>query len=714
MAGSKSFVFHFGDVEVREGEFSLIRAGEALPVQPKIFCVLLFLLHNPQRLITKEELLNAAWGDTTVTESSLTRIIALLRRLLGDDLGEPRYIATVPKIGYRFVCPVEVFEDGPDGATATGPTIPANGLVSETHRAAQHAEAIRTFLRHWLPSAAALASCLAAIGWYLLHRPLPPPHISEYRQLTHDGRQKWPVGTDGSRVYFTDLTARHISQVSVSGGEIASVPVALSDISNLESVSPDGSILIVDTEEKGILFDRPRWNVSVLRGSLRRLPDGAGATFSPDGQKVVYAGIDGGIWLVRRDGAGVHELATVDGAVGGFAWSPDGATIRFGKENRLWEISSDGSNLHPLLAGRLPPGGQCCGRWTADGKLFLFRSGDLGSGDTGIWVLDERRGLFRQPQAEPVQLTAGPVRWSNIVPGKDASKIYAVGSTLRGQLSRYDPQTKHFLPFLGGISAGCVAFSRDGQFLSYVLYPEGTLWKANRDGSNRVRLSDTPISAFHPRWSPDGKQIVFTDLANVTSLIVNNCLSELYMVTAEGGNPQRLLPSDNGTEGDPTWSPDGRRIAYGWSASGQFGATAEIRIVDLASRQVTQVRGSVGMTSPRWSPDGRFIAALSSGALGLRVFDCQSQRWSVLVEKRHVAYPEWSRDSRSIYFEFGADDPGVFRIPASGGKPERVADLKDFPLAGWWGWMGLDPTDAPMMLRDVGSDDIYAVSLEQK
>jgi len=81
MMGSKSFIFRFADVEVREREFSLIKAGEPLPVEPKAFRVLLFLLRKPQKLIAKEELLNAVWGDASVTENSLTRSIALLRRL---------------------------------------------------------------------------------------------------------------------------------------------------------------------------------------------------------------------------------------------------------------------------------------------------------------------------------------------------------------------------------------------------------------------------------------------------------------------------------------------------------------------------------------------------------------------------------------------------------------------------------------------------------
>jgi DNA-binding winged helix-turn-helix (wHTH) protein len=111
MTERKCLVFSFADVQVREREFCIVRNGEVLPVEPKAFRVLLFLLRNPQKLITKEELLDAVWGDTAVSENSLTRSIALLRRLLGDGTHEPRYIATVPTVGYRFLRDVRAAEE---------------------------------------------------------------------------------------------------------------------------------------------------------------------------------------------------------------------------------------------------------------------------------------------------------------------------------------------------------------------------------------------------------------------------------------------------------------------------------------------------------------------------------------------------------------------------------------------------------------------------
>src|SRR5947208_4981638 len=115
----KSFVFRFDDIEVREREFSLVKAGQVLTVEPKAFRALLFLLRNPQRLISKEELLNSVWGDAAVTEGSLTRCIWLLRSVLGDDIRSPRYIETVATVGYRFIGKVAVSEDSSGDPPAT-------------------------------------------------------------------------------------------------------------------------------------------------------------------------------------------------------------------------------------------------------------------------------------------------------------------------------------------------------------------------------------------------------------------------------------------------------------------------------------------------------------------------------------------------------------------------------------------------------------------
>jgi Tol biopolymer transport system component/DNA-binding winged helix-turn-helix (wHTH) protein len=714
MMPGKFFVFRFEDVEVRERQFSLTKAGKVLSIEPKAFRVLLFLLHNPQKLITKDELLNAIWGDTAVTEGSLSRSIWLLRGALGDDIRSPRYIENVPTVGYRFVGKVEVSEDMHGGPAPADLPDGGGGGKGPDRSTQAPGGAIRSFRRWWLLAASVLAVCLISTSWYL-HRPLPPPRISRYVQITHDGRRKWLAGVDANRLYANEITGSSIEQVPIGGGELAPIPVPVPGGPGMMlDISPDGSHLLTGTTEGGKPLG-PIWNVRIQDGSYRRLGDAWDAAYSPDGSSVVYTNLEGDIWLVQTDGTGAHKLGSAAGKADFPQWSPDGGAVGFSLNNRLWEISSSGSNPHPLLPGWHASSTASGGHWTPDGELLVFTSHESTAVADQIWAIDERSGVLRQPPAEPVQLTTGPTSWSVPFPSRDGKKIFACGATLRGELSRIDPATKEIKPFLGGISADNVSFSRDGQFIAYVSFPEGVLWKANRDGSNPVQLTDPPMYVARPRWSPDGSQILF--LAGSPGHIYG------YTVTSEGGIPKRILPEDNGRQGDPDWSPDGKKIVFD-TASSRNAETGDLRILDLDSRQVTVVPGSAGTWSPRWSPDGRYLAALSWKTSILKVFDIETQRWSALPVKGLARYPAFSRDSQYIYYIYvlytHKSDAGIFRIPVKGGEVELVADLKDWragaddQLDTLDPWMDLDPTDAPLLLRDTGTEDIYALTLDEK
>jgi WD40 repeat protein len=644
--------------------------------------------------------------------------------VLEDDPHQPRFIETVATAGYRFVCPVEVSEDSHDSVASTDSANVGDRSQGETLPVKSQDGRRQKSRRRWLFSAPVLAVFLAAAIWYL-HRPLPSLRVTGYTQITHDGHLKTLAGTDGNRLYFTDLpsvsTPGSIAQVAVSGGLIGQIPVAMPN-PILVDISPDGSSFLIGSIAEVMKLDFSLWNVRILGGSARRLGEALTAAFSPDGNSVAYVAADGdgsfGIYIVRADGTGARKLVSIQGEVCSIrmtpncriVWSPDGSMIRFDRDAKIYEMKADGSGLHEFLAGWRPSSTRCCGRWTPDGKFFLFLSGESVIGGWGalvgeggeLWALDERRGLFRRPPTEPVRLTSGPISWDRPIPGKDGSEIFVEGQTQRGEASRYDAKSKQFQPFLGGISAQGVAFSKDGKSIAYVSYPEGILWKANRDGSNPVQLTDPPMQPFLPRWSPDGTQIVFTDIDNKWTI---------YIVSAEGGGPRKLLPEDHDSCCFPFWSPDGHKVVFTWKHAGE----QETRILDLDSRQVTTVPGPNGMNGPRWSPDGRYLVAGALENIHLMVFDFKTQRWSELAQKGDVDSPEWSRDGKYIYFRRMLGDPGVFRIPDKGGAVEKIVDLKDWHDTGWFGaYMGLDPTDAPLLLRDIGSDEIYALTLERE
>ena len=182
------------------------------------------------------------------------------------------------------------------------------------------------------------------------------------------------------------------------------------------------------------------------------------------------------------------------------------------------------------------------------------------------------------------------------------------------------------------------------------------------------------------------------------------------MVEAKGGSPKELLPEDDHPEADPSWSPDGNSLVFG---SQYASAEKGIRILDLKTRELKTVPGSEQLFSPRWSPDGKYIAALPGNSQSLVVFDLAKQKWTEVLKGRNVSFPNWSKDGRWIYLLSWPENPAVLRVALGNYALERVADLKGFRPTGYWDdWMGLDPNDAPLLMRDIGTQDVYALDTE--
>ena len=105
-----SDVYRFAEFVLDPGRRTLARADSPVSLTPKAFDVLLFLAQNPNRLVTKEELLQAVWGDAFVEEGNLTQYISHLRKALGDNSEDTRLIVTIARKGYQFTARVTAAE----------------------------------------------------------------------------------------------------------------------------------------------------------------------------------------------------------------------------------------------------------------------------------------------------------------------------------------------------------------------------------------------------------------------------------------------------------------------------------------------------------------------------------------------------------------------------------------------------------------------------
>jgi len=681
-----------------------------LKLQGQPIQILEMLVAKPGELVTREEIQQRLWpADTFVDfDHSLNTAVKKLRLVLGDEADAPRYIDTLPKRGYRFIGEVE------QEAPREGNPVPADTMVVPN-------EPVVTLptggsaRRNWV-----LAGCLAILfiaGWLIYQGSKPPalPQITGSHPVATNiystlGLPAVKLLTDGKSIYFQTEEGLDLStfQVPVAGGDVSEIPAPNG---RLQDIARDGAEILFmvpqNPQQDGFnLLAKP-----LPTGPVRMvLKGGHSAIWSPDGQFIFFVRDDPEeLVRARADGSDMRRLVKMEGIFSPHV-SPNGSRIRFsvGISGAPWEVGADGSDLHPILAGqKLVPGGT----WSLDGKVYFFTAWD---GERfSLWAAPDRPSWWQRGVLTVQQLTFGPTSFGRLILSKDGRQLFAMGEAHQGELSVYDRNSSKFIPYLGGISVCYVDFSRDGQWMTYVSYPEGSLWRSKIDGSEKRQLTRPPTAVINPRWSPDGKLIVFTDLSNGDRRqMAGTTPTRIYAVSADGGAPSLLLAGDS-QPGDPTWSPDGNSIAYASSREKR----RQVEILDIQTQKSTTLPGSEGLWSPRWSPDGKYLAAFSSGSDKIMLFTFATQTWQELASGTGFGWECWSRDSRFVYSMAG---DSLIRIEVSSHKRENVASLVGFRSTAYdqdkWdgGWFGLSPDDRPVTTRDTGVKAIYAFDLEYK
>ena len=521
----------------------------------------------------------------------------------------------------------------------------------------------------WVVLGACALVALAALA-FVMRPVLPEPKVVSSLQVTTDGQVKSGGATDGARLYFSK--GGQVYQVSKAGGEIVPLTQTTTDLVPFD-VSRDRSQLLALTTAF-VPEGGAAWTLPVLGGSPRRLGNlvATDASWSRDGNRLAYtSGND--LYLAKADGSDTRKLVSLSGTVSWPRWSPDDARLRFTLADKngssIWEIAADASGLHQLLPGWNATPAECCGNWTPDGAYFVFQSSR--GGVANIWAMREAGSLFQKVNHEPVELTSGPTNTFGPLPSPDGNQVFVQTVQPRDQLVRFDSKSREFQPFFpdaqSDLQASAVDFSRDGQWIAYVNYLDGTLWRSHPDGTERKQLSFGPLEVQLPRWSPDASKIAFMGRNPGQPW-------QVYILRVENGALDRPLP-DQHDQADPTWSPDGKSLAFGGQAVFEKDAAAvnAVRMLDLETHQVSALPGSQGLWSPRWSPTGRHLAAMSNDGNTLLIFDFGTQKWIDLVHMS-LGYPQWSHNGDAVFFlghPPGADK--VFRARLSDKKLEGSA-----------------------------------------
>ena len=678
--------------------------------------ILLMLLEAPGELVNREDLRKKLWPEDTFVDFNhgVNAAVNRLRETLGDSAENPKFIETLPRRGYRFTAAIE---GGGENSAVAQP------IPSELNKAV--VESAPRIGKRWRIAVIAAGSifCLALAFGIWLMLPPPQPRVLRSKQLTNDGKKKCCVVTDGSRVYFTEEDNGGIFRtkyIPVTGGDPITIPTPSLDTitgTTLGDISPDHDRLLVQH------FAPPNvcslWIVPLTGSSPRptnlRESSCGGSRWSPDGQMLVYSsGSD--IFLARSDGPEPRRLATTKGTVSYPVWSPDGKSMRFvltdaktGTTSSFFEVSAEGGEPHEVTPHWKDKSFEYFGRWTPDGRYFLFLSGRNDRLD--IWAIREQQSFPGLRKRDPIQLTAGSVSYGSFALSPDGKKIFTRGFEVRGEVERYTPKSAQFQPFLQGLSADCCVYSNDGKWMAYVTYPEGSLWRSRPDGSQRQQLTWPPMSTLNPHWSPDGKEIAFSGRLPGRTW-------KTLIIPADGGDT-RLLTQNDCSELDANWSPDGTHLTFAPFAAHYVPSTScptVIYTMDLRTHEISTIPGSEGLWSPRWSPDGKRIMAQTSSGDALMIYETTFRKWSELIRPgpgQTVGFQQWSRDGKLVYYRAFGLKPAVYSIRIEDHKTERLADLSGIQTTGNGGdWAAVTPDGSPLILRDVSLNEIYALDFE--
>ena len=712
--GLPKFRFDAYEVDLRAGE--LRKHGYRVPLEDRPFRALQILLENAPEVVTREELQKRLWSADVFVDfdHGLNKAIGKVRRALNDSADKPRFVETVGRRGYRFIgllTPAPV--DGRDTAAAV-PAMPPVVVIEKARRR----------WRSWLlAGAAALVILLLA---FLFRPAMPKPEVVRITQVTRSG-EAWPLepmATDGPRLYYQSLSQSlslssssgdwRVKQVLLNGNEETVIPGTAGHVHSfrIRGLSSD------DTEFLALsrIGESQQWvaaTLPVVGGSPRHLGDllADDVAWSHDGSRLAYSRAHQ-LFLANPDGAGSRLLATVPGDIAYLRWSPDDRQLGFTvvtEQQTLWVVGADGSGLRERSFHWPGKATECCGDWTADGSYYVFRSRREGA--SNLWAIEEKHSWWRRGNSDPVQLTFGPMNYYQPLSSRAGKTLFAIGSLPSGELVRYDAKQKDFVPFLGGLSADHLEFSRDGQWIAYVAFPERTLWRARSDGSEAFQLTFPPLQVdSRPHWSADGKQIVFAAKAPGELL-------KLYIMSAKEGTPESL-PSDPHSQATPDWMPDGHSLIYGAYPGVDPPALIALYRMDLQTRHSEKIPGTDGLYNPLWSPDGHHLAAVD--AVSQRLFLVDLNTGKRTMASRPALFPIWSADSQYLYH--GGGDHKIFRVHVSevhedvrqqdareeDVREEKVLDVL-FRVAS--ASFGLAPDGSPIVLREHGHYDVYALSL---
>jgi Tol biopolymer transport system component/DNA-binding winged helix-turn-helix (wHTH) protein len=662
-------------------------SGDTVQVEPKIMQVLTVLAEHPQRLVTREELMQRVWSGVFVTDDALHRAIRELRRLFGDDAEAPQVIETIRKRGYRLIAPVEPADAGQVGPTEAVGTAGRAG-TEQPGRAGWAVWARRggTGRKGAIALAALIIAGVAVALWtasrpgslqteaHVRFTPLTSepgneidPALSSSGRLAYvargdDGRPHLfaraaadapPVqitrgassdfaptwSPDESRLAFvrTDASSCAIWIAAADGREARVLAPCASTDEFRMSWSPDGTWLAVTAGRVSMRAPSHIETISIATGERRTIsappPAHSGdwsPAFSPDGREIAFvrsiSGSISDVFVAPAAGGQPHRVTADNADVLGVDWDADGRHLVF---------SSDRAG--GISVWRVPSAGGEPSLLAGGGAKLKHPSVSRRSGLVAYEDWQYEINLREQPAVEDESQSSTPIS-----PTGDRWNFHP-------QIS---PDGRHLV----------FQSTRSGQY---------ELWLSDRDGSNARPLTRSGVYKSPARWSPDSRRLAFTTR--------RGGMTDLSVLDVATG-AIRSLVTDSSAAVAPAWSADGASLYFGSLRSGSW----QIWNAEASTGGVRQVTNDGGYAAIA-SPDGRWLYISRLDRPGLWRRPISGGPESLIVDRVLAEqWPNWGTYDRGVYFLTWPDagDPCLAVVEDGSPAPRLLARLPDFAWSG--------------------------------
>ena len=658
--------YEFDEFAVDIGQRTLYRRDQPVQLPSRAFDALVYLIENRHRCVRKDEIIGSIWHDVVVTDDSLIHAISVLRRVLGDERHQPRFILTVPRRGYRFVAAVKPARPAPalspqHAHPASGPPEPS---ASRTDSAAERtARAKPPFdRRRWLIAVGSAAATAAAAALLWFSDPRPPADASLLA-----GVQLFQPAPPGASI--------------VSGGVL----------------SPNGRYMafVASDDATG---RTGLWIRTLHTDSLKRLEGSVGASkpfWSPDSRQIAYFA-NGKLNATDFLSDTTRTITTVF-AAGGGTWGSDGTILFAEWASGLFAVPASGDGNVRKIATLDREEGDIALAWPQffpDDRRFLYQVVSLDAKRTGVYVgglkkqqslklLDTSSFAALAPphhllhvkndmliadelDMERLELTGRAIVVARGIsePSLAADNIVSASS---GLLAFRHGITRQFLTWVDrhGEHVGSLAMptplfnpriSPDGSALlgSGSVTADPGLWLVRLRHEEYSRLEQDAIG---PIWSPDGQHVALTARGGF----------DLIVRSVDRPQERRLLTSDDGVKILNDWSPDGSQLIY---TRHDESTDLDLWVIDAATGATRPLLATPhSETQARISPDGQSIAYVSDES---GILETYVARFPGLEDRRMVSVggggqPQWRSDQRELFYL--SLERAVVSVDVSNGHP---------------------------------------------